>query len=165
MSQKLSPDTQKQRAIMALEQSRYEMSSDFKWARRQLSPTNIVHNAVEKHPKALVITALVAGFLVPRILFRRRQPQHIIVPAPSSLAKAPHNTTLETVEKRSKTAAVAAFVGAALWKVLKGPLMGLAAQKLTPLLLEYIHRPHPGVQPMVEEEEYLEHEHAAPRRY
>ena len=111
------PNHQKltQQAIDALAQGRAEISAEVQRLRQQLSPTRVLHRAVDKHPGRVLSLAFIAGIIPALIIFRKKLPHQIAPPRVVTTYTKPPKPLLNTL-----------LVGA----------LGILARTITPALIK-----------------------------
>ena len=119
------PDTltQKQQALLSLEQSRASLSGGWAKAREDWSPRHLLHRGIEKHPAVLVGIAAAAallGFVMVRRMFTARE------------------NSRDTFSKPARKRSLGSFLLNGLWGMGREPLKVLAAQQLMPLIAKIL---------------------------
>jgi hypothetical protein len=109
----------KQRALLALEDSRRALSGEMQHLRPYMHPGQLLKANVRKHRIAYIIGAAAAGFVALRVLL-----------APRAASNA--GTT-----KGSFSGRILGLLGAAAWPLVKGPVFQLATRYLQSYLPQF----------------------------
>jgi hypothetical protein len=123
MDRHADPQTLKQQALLALDQSRASLSGGLAQARERWSPRHLIHNSMEKHPVVLIgigVSAALAGFLMVRWMFTARE------------------NSRDTFSKPARKRTLGSFLLNGLWGLGRGPLKALAVQQLAPLIVRFL---------------------------
>ena len=67
-----------QQALNSLAQGRAEISAEVQRLRKQLSPTRVMHRAVDKHTGLVISSAFIAGLIPALIVFRKKLPHELV---------------------------------------------------------------------------------------
>jgi hypothetical protein len=108
----------KQQALLALDQSRASLSGGLALVRQRLSPRNMLHQGMEKHPvviAGIAVAAGLAGFLAVRSMMAGRE------------------NSRDTFSKPARKRSLGSFLLKGLWVMGRAPLKALAVQQLVPL--------------------------------
>jgi hypothetical protein len=119
MARQPEPKTLKQQALLALDQSRADLSGSWAQAREQWSPRHFLHNSMEKHRLAvvgIVAAAALAGFISMRWFLPGRE------------------NSRDTFSKNARKRTLGSFLLNGLWGMGREPLKVLAVQQLVPLI-------------------------------
>ena len=112
----------RRQALLALAESRTEISIEVSRLKEEWSPKNIVLRSIEKHRAAYITSAVLAGFAGTSWIFRSRKNNRDIEP------------------KSAKKRTLAHSLVSSLWNVARDPLIGLATQQVVPLVLQQISK-------------------------
>lgn len=112
----------RRQALLALAESRTEISIEVSRLKEEWSPKNIVLRSIEKHRAAYITSAVLAGFAGTSWIFRSRK----------------NNRDMEPKSAKKRTLAHSLVSG--LWNVARDPLIGLATQQVVPLVLQQISK-------------------------
>ena len=104
-----------QQALNSLAHGRAEISAEVQRLWQQLSPTRVLHRAVDKHPGPVLSLAFTAGIIPALIIFRKKSPQQIAPPRVVTTYTNPPKPLLNTL-----------LVGA----------LGILARNITPALIK-----------------------------
>ncbi len=108
-------------ALANLAGARLSLHDDVARMRTQWSPKTLIQHSVERHKTAYIVGAVVVGLLVTKLLF-------------SGGRENSRDSSVKTARKRT----LASLMLAGLWSVARGPLMGIAQERLLPVILPYI---------------------------
>jgi hypothetical protein len=133
MARPTTPQTLKQQALLALEQSRADLTGEWARAREQWSPLNFLQHSVEKHRYAVIAAAAAAGLVAIRWFFPGRE------------------NSRDTFSKPARKRTLASFLLNGLWGMGREPLKALAAQQLVPLILKFLSEFQPPPKPPTSE--------------
>ena len=86
-----------QQALNSLAQGRAEISAEVQRLWQQLSPTRVLHRAVDKHPGPVLSLAFTAGIIPALIIFRKKSPQQIVPPRVVTTYTKPPKPLLNTL--------------------------------------------------------------------
>lgn len=112
----------RRQALLALAESRTEISIEVSRLKEEWSPKNIVLRSIEKHRAAYLTSAVLAGFAGTSWIFRSRK----------------NNRDMEPKSAKKRT--LAHSLVSSLWNVARDPLIGLATQQVVPLVLQQISK-------------------------
>jgi hypothetical protein len=120
MAGRADRETLKREALLSLEQSRGSLHTGVAAVREQLSPKALIQHSLEKHRTAIMVSAAVAGFLAVRLVLPGKQNRR--------------DTSVKSATKRS----LSSFLLSGIWGMAREPLLGLAAQQLLPVVMQYV---------------------------
>lgn len=112
----------KAQIIHSLDLSRMSLGAEMTQVREQWHPRHLIQQTVEKHRLAVIVSAAVAGFIGTRMIFGSRQ------------------NSRDTSSKPARKRTLTSFLISNIWNLAREPLIGLAAQHLMPIALQYLSR-------------------------
>lgn len=120
MARPSDPQTLKQQALLALDQSRAALSTQWARTQQQWNPGRLLHDGVEKYRFAVMLAAVMAGFAA----FRW------IIPSLTGQRDSP----AKPARKRTFTS----FLLNGLWGQWREPLLAMATQQFAPAILKFL---------------------------